>query len=213
MNFSPQEKETFYKLIAARRDVRSGFLADEIPKDVVEKVLQAAHQAPSVGFLQPWNFILISSSETKQKVKKAFLKANKTEAELFSGQRKELYENLKLEGIMEAPLNICVTCDTTKDSSNQLGRSAQENMDVYSTVCAIQNMWLAARVEGVGMGWVSIVHQQEIRTSLKIPENHKIIAYLCLGYVNEFKENPELETKGWNERLELKDLIKYEHWN
>lgn len=212
MNFSPDEKDIFYKLIAARRDVRSGFLADEIPSGTLDKILQAAHSAPSVGFLQPWHFILINSLETKEKIKAAFLEAKTNEKKMFSGKRQELYSELKLEGILEAPLNICVTCDMNKDTSNQLGRSAQENMDVYSTVCAIQNMWLAARVEGIGMGWVSIVDQQEIRQTLGIPQNHQIIAYLCLGFVSEFKESPELEIKGWNERLDLNDLVKYETW-
>ena len=212
MTFNEQEKESFYRLLNARRDVRSGFLDKAVPDEVLQKILGAAHEAPSVGFLQPWNFIVIRSQATKQKIKEAYLQAKETEAELFSGERKDLYESLKLEGILEAPLNICVTCDRKRDDSNQLGRSTQGEMDIYSTVCAIQNMWLAARIEDVGMGWVSILDPMQIRKTLDIPESVEIVAYFCLGYVDEFKDSPELETKGWNKRLDLEDLVRYETW-
>jgi 5,6-dimethylbenzimidazole synthase len=212
MSFSEVEKESFYRLLEARRDVRSGFLNKEIPDKVLRRILSAAHHAPSVGFLQPWDFLIIRSTEIKQKIKSNFLAVKECEAQFFTGEKKKLYEQLKLEGILEAPINLCVTCDLKRDESNQLGRSEQNQMDVYSTVCAIQNMWLAARVEGIGMGWVSILEQSHVSEVLKLPESRKLIGYFCLGYVDEFKAQPELESKGWNKRLDLDDIIRYDTW-
>ncbi|MDD7986783.1 5,6-dimethylbenzimidazole synthase [Lentisphaera marina] len=212
MSFREVEKESFYRLLEARRDVRSGFLDKEIPEKILKRILSAAHHAPSVGFLQPWDFLIIRSDEIKQKIKSNFLAVKEREAQFFTGEMKKLYEQLKLEGILEAPINLCVTCDLKRDESNQLGRSEQNQMDVYSTVCAIQNMWLAARVEGIGMGWVSILEESHIREVLKLPESRKLIGYFCLGYVDEFKNQPELESKGWNKRLDLDDIIRYDTW-
>ena len=113
---------------------------------------------------------------------------------------------------MEAPQNICITCDRERNPQNLLGRSVQPDMDLYSTVCAVQNLWLAARVEGLGMGWVSILKKERIRDILNLPETIEPVAYLCLGYVDEFYEKPELEIKDWQERLDLDDLIKYNQW-
>ena len=211
-SFSEQEKAAVYRAISSRRDVRSGFLAKEIEADKLKRVLQAAHEAPSVGFLQPWNFVLIDSLEVKSAVKEAFCEVSKAESELFEGEAKDKYDSLKLEGIMEAPLNICITCDRERNPQNVLGRSVQANMDLYSTVCAVQNLWLAARVEGLGMGWVSILKKERIREILNLPKTIEPVAYLCLGYVDEFYEKPELEIKGWQERLDLDDLIKYNQW-
>ena len=212
MSFSEVEKESFYRLLEARRDVRSGFLDKEIPDKILKRILSAAHHAPSVGFLQPWDFLIIRSDEIKQKIKSNFLAVKEREAQLFTGEKKKLYEQLKLEGILEAPINLCVTCDLKRDESNQLGRSEPNQMDVYSTVCAIQNMWLAARVEGIGMGWVSILEESHVSEVLKLPESRKLIGYFCLGYVDEFKDQPELESKGWNKRLDLDDIIRYDTW-
>jgi 5,6-dimethylbenzimidazole synthase len=211
-SFSEQEVAAVYRAISSRRDVRSGFLSKKIAADKLTRVLQAAHEAPSVGFLQPWNFVVIDSLEVKSAVKEAFIEASQTEAELFEGEQKSKYEALKLEGIMEAPLNICITCDRERNPQNLLGRSVQPDMDLYSTVCAVQNLWLAARVEGLGMGWVSILKKERIRDILNLPETIEPVAYLCLGYVDEFYEKPELEIKDWQERLDLDDLIKYNQW-
>ena len=149
--FTPIERETVYKTIFARRDVRR-FLSSPVPSEVIERILLAAHHAPSVGFMQPWNFILIRDPRKKNQIKEAFRLARGQEAEQFLGERKNLYLSLKLEGIEEAPVNICVTCDSTRHGPAVLGRSLIPQTDIYSTCCAIQNLWLAARAEGVGSG-------------------------------------------------------------
>lgn len=210
--FTASEKASFYKLIESRRDVRTGFRPDPVPKSIVDNILSAAHHAPSVGFMQPWNFILVSDSEIKKSVKKSFLEARQKEAELFKGEKRDLYDSLKLEGIEEAPLNILVTCERDRTGESGLGRSSQQNMDVFSTVCAVQNMWLAARIEGVGMGWVSIVEKESLSAIFKLPENVEPVAYLCAGFVDDFSDRPELEKAGWEERLNLDELIFYNSW-
>jgi 5,6-dimethylbenzimidazole synthase len=123
-----------------------------------------------------------------------------------------LYRALKLEGIIEAPVNLCITCDRTRAEELPLGRWHNPEMDLYSTVCAVQNLWLAARAEGIGMGWVSILDKKQLRALLRIPVHVMPIAYLCLGYVADFERKPELETKGWRQRLPLADLIASETW-
>jgi len=210
--FFNSEKQAFYKLLKSRRDIRSGFKSIAIPEYTLNQILLAAHHAPSVGFMQPWNFILITDHEKKKSVKKSFVEARAEEAELFAGQKRELYDSLKLEGIMEAPLNVLVTCERHRTGETGLGRSSQENMDIYSTVCAIQNMWLAARIEGIGMGWVSIINHHHLKQIFMLPENVEPVAYLCLGYVDNFSDKPKLEEVGWEERLNLEDLVFKNSW-
>ena len=210
--FSPSERDAVYKAIATRRDVRR-FLPSPIPSEVVERVLLAAHHAPSVGFMQPWNFILIRDPERKRQIKEAFLQARGREAERFSGERKKLYLSLKLEGIEEAPVNICVTCDSTRHGPAVLGRTLIPETDVYSTCCAIQNLWLAARVEGLGLGWVSILSRDRLKEILNIPPHVTPIAYLCLGYTIGFEPKPELEKVGWLKRMPLEEVVCRETWD
>lgn len=210
-DFSPAEIKAFYKVVFNRRDVRR-FLPEPVPLAALERVLLAAHHAPSVGFMQPWNFILVRSSRKKRQVKKAFLQARAREAERFSGDRKKLYLSFKLEGIEEAPINICVTCDSTRHGPAVLGRTFLPEADLYSTCCAIQNLWLAARAEGLGVGWVSIVSQNRLRKILDLPSHVVPVAYLSVGYAERFESKPELEKAGWLSRLELQDLVYYESW-
>ncbi|GAM74510.1 cobalamin biosynthesis protein BluB [Vibrio ishigakensis] len=134
-------------------------------------------------------------------------------AEQFSEDKQGQYKSFKLEGIMEAPLGICVTCDKERNGPIVIGRTIKPEMDVYSTVCAIQNMWLAARAENIGLGWVSIIHDDVLRSALNIPEELEIIGYLCLGYVTKFKDKPELEDFGWLPRENLDQLIHKEKWS
>jgi 5,6-dimethylbenzimidazole synthase len=131
---------------------------------------------------------------------------------MFKGERAVSYRSLKLEGIRKAPLSICVTCDPDRAGPVVLGRTHNPRMDSYSTVCAIQNLWLAARAEGVGMGWVSIFHDADIRLLLGIPDRIEIVAWLCLGYVDELYSEPELAVKGWRQRLSLDDLVFSDRW-
>ena len=210
--FSSAERAAVYRAIETRRDVRDQFLPELLPDDLVQRLLQAAHRAPSVGFMQPWNFIVIRDPAVRAGAHQAFLRANEEAAELFSGERQALYRSLKLEGILKAPLSICITCDPERGGAVVLGRTHNPRMDVYSTVCAVQNLWLAARAEGVGVGWVSIFHDADIRSLLGIPERIEIVAWLCLGYVDELYSEPELEIKGWRQRLALEELVYADRW-
>lgn len=205
-------RSAVYQNIFSRRDVRGQFLPTPIPDDVLSRILVAAHHAPSVGFMQPWNFLLIKSPEVKQKVREAFLAANAEAADMFSEEKQALYRQLKLEGIIDSPINICITCDKDRAGPVVLGRTHIKTMDTYSTVCAVQNLWLAARAEGVGVGWVSVFKQEMLQQALNIPEHIIPIAYLCVGYVSDFYKKPELETLGWRSRLPIQELIYFDQW-
>lgn len=209
--FSFPEREAVYRAIFERRDCRH-FLPDTLPDDLIARLLSAAHHAPSVGFMQPWNFLLIRSAAVREQVKAAFLAANERAAELFEGSRGESYRALKLEGILESPLNLCVTCDRSRHGPVVLGRTAQPEMDLFSTVCAVQNLWLAARAEGVGVGWVSIIEPYELRAILGLPDSVVAVAYLCLGRVPEFPSTPELQRLGWLDRIDLGPLVFEDRW-
>lgn len=209
---SESEREAFYKTVYSRRDVRREFLPKAIPEAVLSRILTAAHHAPSVGFMQPWDFIVIESDSTKAFVKQLFTEANQAAAEMLTGERKKQYKRLKLEGIQEAPLNICVTCDRSRTGDFVLGRTSNLDMDLYSTVCAIQNLWLAARAENIGMGWVSILDENKLKQHLNIPERIIPVAYLCLGYVSQFHEKPDLERTGWLARRQVDQHLHSEKW-
>ena len=213
MEITPNEREAVYKTIFSRRDVRGQFLPDEIPEDVLMRVLTAAHHAPSVGFMQPWDFVVVRDIETKQQIKAGFNLAHAESAEMFTDEKQAMYKRLKLEGIVESPIGICVTCDRNRTGKVVLGRTIKQEMDLYSTVCAVQNLWLAARAENLGLGWVSILHDSVLRDALDIPENIDIVAYLCIGYVDYFKDKPELETMGWLPRRDVNSAIHEGKWN
>lgn len=210
--FSAHERNAVYKAIATRRDVRSQFLSDAIPDEVLARILTAAHHAPSVGFMQPWNFLLVRSVEVKQRVHQAFNTANEEARLLFPDARRELYSSMKLQGILDAPVNLCVSCDRTRSGPVVLGRTHMPSMDLYSSVCAVQNLWLAARAEGLGVGWVSIFHEAALQQVLGIPQHIVPIAYLCIGYVSEFSAHPDLEKAGWLPRLPIEDLVFQDQW-
>ncbi|ANK72573.1 MULTISPECIES: 5,6-dimethylbenzimidazole synthase [Ensifer] len=210
--FSLPEREAVYRAIETRRDVRDEFLPAPLPEDLIGRLLAAAHSAPSVGFMQPWNFVLVRAEETRERVWHAFRRANDEAALMFEAEQQAKYRALKLEGIRKAPLSICVTCDRTRGGAVVLGRTHNPQMDVYSTVCAVQNLWLAARAEGVGVGWVSIFHEAEIKAILGIPDHIEIVAWLCLGYVDRLYQQPELAVKGWRQRLPLDELVFEDGW-
>jgi len=201
-----------YRAIFERRDVRKDFLPDPIPEDTLRRILMAAHHAGSVGYMQPWDFLVIQQAETKQAVKNLFIQANDDAALKYRGEQADLYRGLKLEGIQEAPINICVTCTRERGGPSVLGRATVPETDLYSTCCAIQNLWLAARAEGIGVGWVSILDYDALKSLLGIPQPVWIIAYLCVGYVNGFADQPDLEKAGWRQRVPLDQLVHYEAW-
>jgi len=210
--FSDDERQGLYKTVFNRRDVRGQFKPDPIPDKVLSRILYAAHHAPSVGFMQPWNFVVVRSDKVKKKVHSAFVEANEDAANMFDSDRSKTYRALKLEGILESPVNICITCDRSRTGPVVIGRTSIKTMDLYSSVCAVQNFWLAARAEGVGVGWVSIIKQKALQAALNIPSNIVPIAYLCVGYVSHFYDKPELETAGWLNRTPLDDLLYFDQW-
>jgi len=212
-DFSEQEKRGLYKAIYSRRDVRSHFNSKPINDDILSRILHAAHHAPSVGFSQPWNFILIKDMNTKKKIKESFEKEKNRSSELVDEPKRSKYLSFKLEGILESTVNLCVTYDPSKFGPFVIGRSSIPEAGLYSVCCAIQNLWLSARTEGVGLGWVSILSNDTLREVLDIPEHVVPVAYLCLGYVDDFAKKPDLETAGWLPRLELKDVVYFEKWN
>jgi len=211
-DFSEQEKESFYKAIYSRRDVRSNFTSESIDDQVLTRILKAAHHAPSVGFSQPWNFILVKNIETRKKIKESFEKEKASSSSLVEEPRRSKYLSYKLEGILESAINVCVTYDPTKTGSFVIGRTSIPETGIFSVCCAVQNMWLAARTEGIGVGWVSILSNQALRDALDIPDHVLPVAYLCMGHVSKFEPKPDLETKGWLPRLELEDVIYHEKW-
>ena len=210
--FTNEEKNGLYKAIYSRRDVRSHFTSRLIEDEILSRILNAAHHAPSVGFSQPWNFILIKDSQTKARIKKSFIEEKERSSQLLEEPKKAKYLSFKLEGIVESPVNLCVTYDPSKFGPFVIGRSSIPEAGLYSVCCAIQNLWLAARTEGVGLGWVSILSNDVLKEVLDLPSHVVPVAYLCLGYVDEFASKPDLETAGWLPRLNLKDVIYFEKW-
>lgn len=201
-----------YDAIFKRRDIRQ-FRSDAIDDARLVRILNAAHHAGSVGFMQPWNFTIVRADETKQRVMEIFRKENAKALENYHGERRDLYASLKLQGILDAPINLAVSCDRSRGGEVVLGRNSIRDTDLYSTCCAIQNLWLAARAEEVGVGWVSIIDVDAVKTILGIPDEVVLVAYLCIGYPIEFKDKPLLEEVGWEKRGRLEDLVFDETWN
>ncbi len=212
MKISEEECLAVYKTIFSRRDVRGEFTSEPVDDEVLMRILNAAHHAPSVGFMQPWDFIVVTDPAVKQRIKSGFEVAHTEAAQMFKGEKQKVYKTLKLEGIMEAPIGVCITCDRTRTGPVVIGRTANPEMDLYSSVCAVMNFWLAARAENLGVGWVSIVHHNVVRDVLGIPKDIVPIAWLCLGHVSHFHEKPELEKAGWLPRLRLEDVVHKERW-
>jgi 5,6-dimethylbenzimidazole synthase len=211
--FSDSEREAVYRAITARRDVRRGFLDLPLPADLLDRLLAAAHSAPSVGLMQPSRFIVIRDSTVRKAVHGLFERANAEAAASYEGRQREQYVDLKLEGILEAPQNLCIVCDPQSERGHKLGRQTMPETALYSTVCAIQNLWLAARAEGVGVGWVSILDPESLRELLAIPSHFVLVAYLCLGYVDRFAAGPDLERYGWEKRVPLQSVVCYDRYS
>ena len=212
IDFSEQERESFYKAIYSRRDVRSNFTSEQIDDQVLMRILKAGHHAPSVGFSQPWNFILVKNIETRKKIKESFENEKARSSKLIEDPKRSKYLSYKLEGILESTINVCVTYDPTKSGPFVIGRTSIPETGTFSVCCAVQNMWLAARTEGIGVGWVSILSNETLRDVLNIPDHVVPVAYLCLGHVSKFEPRPDLETSGWLPRLKLDDVIYHEKW-
>ena len=211
--FDENERRAVYRAIRERRDVRRGFLSEPIPDELLNRLLEAAHNAPSVGMMQPWRFIVIRDFAVRQAIHEIFLDANRQARDSYEGEQQKHYAGMKLEGILEAPQNLCIVCDSQSSQGHQLGRRTMPETALYSAVCAIQNLWLAARAEGVGVGWVSILEPNRVRRALEIPEHITLVAYLCLGYVEAFAGVPDLERSGWEKRTPLERVLSFDRYD
>ncbi len=210
--FTDDELAGVYKAIYARRDIRR-FSDEPVPEDVLERILEAAHHAPSVGFSQPWDLVVVTDDETKTEIAEIADRAIAAAREGYEEPRRSEFSALKLEGIRESPVNICVTCDPTRGAPHVLGRSSMRRTDVYSTCLAVQNLWLAARAEGIGVGWVSVLYPSEVQQVLEIPPHVKPVAYLCVGYpADGFPEEPVLQQAGWRDRIDVDELLHEDRW-
>jgi 5,6-dimethylbenzimidazole synthase len=209
--FTEEEKAALYKVIYTRRDIRT-FLSHPVPSETVIKLLDAAHHAPSVGFMQPWNFILVTSNEIKSRLAWAADKERRALAIHYEGERESQFLSLKVEGLKQAPLTICITSDPTRGGSHVLGRNSIPETDILSTACAIQNMWLAACAEGLAMGWVSFYKKNDIRDILAIPPHIDPIALMSIGYTDNYPAIPILESANWETRKSLENLIYNDKW-
>lgn len=209
--FTPENIETLEQIILARRDVRGNrFLNTPISKEHLDKILFAGVNAPSVGFSQPWEFVVIKDLKIRNKIKDSFFEENEKAKNLFEGKKADAYTQLKLEGIVESALNIAVFYKPSEHPV--LGQTSMKEAGVYSVVCAIQNMWLMARALNVGLGWVSILNENNVKTILNAPDDRQLIGYLCLGHVDKFYENPELERLKWEKRKNINDVVIKEYY-
>ncbi|MDH4229380.1 MAG: 5,6-dimethylbenzimidazole synthase [Nitrospirota bacterium] len=211
--FSAPERDAVYRAIFHRRDMREGFTGEAVDHSTLARLLLAAHHAPSVGFMQPWDFVLISDHDTREALWRVVDKERRSAAVVFEGQQAEQFPSIKIEALREASVVICVTVDPARRGPHVLGRNSDEATDLYSAAAAIQNLWLAARAEGLGMGWVSFYKKPDVRLVLGLPPHINPIGLLCLGPVAAFPEQPRLQQVGWGERIPLTDLVHFEHWD
>ncbi|MEU7517922.1 nicotinate-nucleotide--dimethylbenzimidazole phosphoribosyltransferase, partial [Streptomyces sp. NPDC042898] len=201
--YADAEREAVLRVMRERRDIRNGFRSDPIPHEVLLRVLEAAHTAPSVGHSQPWDFVVIRSAETRQTMHELAQRQRDAYARSLPKARAKQFKELKIEAILDTPVNIVVTADPTRGGRHTLGRYTQPQMAPYSSALAVENLWLAARAEGLGVGWVSFFDEREMVRTLGLPEHLEVVAYLCVGYVDEFPEEPELMQAGWSKRRPL----------
>lgn len=206
MNFTNDDATKLLEIIKSRRDVRGNhFISKPVEDEKLSLILEAGLSAPSVGYSQPWEFVVITNKDIKQKVIKNFQKENEKAKEIFKD--KELYKNLKLEGIEKTPINIAIIYN--KPNKDILGMTSMQKMGEYSVVCAVQNMWLMARALNIGIGWVSILDEKQLLKDINKDENSTLVAYLCVGYVDTFLKEPELKTLGWEDKKEKNSVIDF----
>ncbi|WP_326713954.1 nicotinate-nucleotide--dimethylbenzimidazole phosphoribosyltransferase [Streptomyces sp. NBC_01474] len=205
--YDEAEREAVLRVMRERRDIRNGFRSDPIPHDVLLRVLEAAHTAPSVGHSQPWDFVVIRSAETRRTMHELAMRQKDAYAKSLPKGRAKQFKELKIEAILDTPVNIVVTADPTRGGRHTLGRHTQPQMAPYSSALAVENLWLAARAEGLGVGWVSFFDEREMVRTLGLPDHLEVVAYLCVGYVDEFPDEPELMQAGWSKRRPLSWVV------
>ena len=206
MKFNEKQAKTLKDIILHRRDVRgNNFLSKKLKRKELKSIINAGIHAPSVGFSQPWKFVVIEDKKTKNKVYSEFSEAYEDSKKHFKDR--DLYNALKLEGIKEAPINIAVFYK--KPTKKILGQTSNKKMGEYSVVCAIQNMWLMARSLNIGIGWVSILNHKKVRKILEVEKEYKLVGYLCVGYTKKFLDTPELETLKWEKKKEFEEVVSW----
>lgn len=201
-----------YDVIARRRDVRAEFSGETVDLDVLRRVLAAAHRAPSVGHTQPWDFVLVFDDAVRER----FAAHVETERQAFAatldGERRETFGRIKVEGVRESGLGVVVTHDQSRGGPHVLGRHAIADAGLYSTCLAIQNLWLAATAEGLGVGWVSFYREDFLADLVDLPDGVRPVAWLCLGPVEQLQEVPDLVRHGWRRGRSLDEAIHLETW-
>ncbi|GAA3072092.1 hypothetical protein GCM10020000_66000 [Streptomyces olivoverticillatus] len=212
VGYGEAERAAVHRVMRERRDIRKGFRTDPIPHEVLLRVLEAAHTAPSVGHSQPWDFVVIRSEETRRTMHELAARQREAYAKSLPKARAKQFKELKIEAILDTPVNIVVTADPTRGGRHTLGRHTQPQMAPYSSALAVENLWLAARAEGLGVGWVSFFDEREMVRTLGLPEHLEVVAYLCIGYVDEFPDEPELMQAGWSKRRPLSWVVHEEEY-
>ncbi len=210
--YSQADRAVVHRVIAERRDVRRGFLDKPVDDEVLTRVLEAAHRAPSVGLSQPWDFLLIKDIATRRKVHDLAAAQRDAFAASLPADRRSAFDGLKIEAILDTPLNIAVTCDPARGGRHVLGRHADPRTVWFSAAIAVQNLWLAARAEGLGVGWVSFFDPAEVGAVLGLPAHVELLGYLCVGHVSDFAAAPELVRSGWAARRPLSWAVHQEQW-
>jgi 5,6-dimethylbenzimidazole synthase len=202
-----------YDVIARRRDVRAEYTGEPVPDDQLLRVLEAAHRAPSVGMSQPWDFVVVRDPATRRVFRDHVAGERDTFAASLPPERRSTFDRIKVEGICESSMGVVVTHSQERGGTHVLGRHAIADTGLFSTVLAIQNLWLAATAEGLGLGWVSFYREDFLRELLAIPEGVRPIAWLCLGTVSHLETVPDLERHGWRSRRPLADAIHHDTWS
>ena len=196
-----------YDAIRHRRDTRAEFTGAPVPDDVLERVLSAAHAAPSVGMSQPWDFVLVRDAGLRQAFRDHVLAERRVFAESLTGERAETFSRIKVEGVMESGLGVVVCYDPTRGGPAVLGRHAIADAGLYSVCLAIQNLWLAATAEGLGVGWVSFYREEFLVDLVGLPGHVRPVAWLCVGPVADLPDVPDLERLGWRHRSPLASVM------
>ena len=210
--YDDPDRAAVHRVIAERRDVRRGFLPDPVDDEMLTRVLQSAHLAPSVGFSQPWDFLVIRELARRERVAALAAAQREAFAQSLPAARARMFAPVKIEAILQTPLNVVVTCDPTRGGRHVIGRHADARTSWFSSALAVQNLWLAARAEGLGVGWVSFFDERELAVELGLPGHIEVVAYLCVGHVEEFLPAPELALAGWARRRPLSWTVHEDVW-
>lgn len=210
-SFDAVTVRALHAVLAARRDVRR-FRPDEVPWEVLSQVLIAGHQAPSVGHSQPWRFVVVRDQTTRDRAALMADRERLRQAEMLTEERRARLLDLQLEGIREAPVGVIVACDRRVAAGGVLGRASFAEADMWSCACAIENMWLASRAVGLGLGWVTLFQPEELAGLLGLPQGVETLGWLCVGWPDERPPTPGLERHGWSERMRLEDVVIEERW-